>query len=381
MNSIVNQFIRSLDKIENISDSYNVFKEIYSRHSPREWLDSYTVLDYSNAISRYRPDLLAVGIRLNVQVNLFLRTINIFDPKKLEIVGRDIGCFGLTEKGAGVLSGLQINTWYDESIEGYVLEPHINEYKNWISQGSTAEWILIFAKNRNGNNISIFLVKFRDIIENIERENKTGPIVCKYLDVAKIKIKSMIYLTRDSILYKTVDIDKKELLNGIYHGRWMISEAVLWSIYGLIEYCKGKIDNYPKLKILNNVINNETLRISMLIDKVTRNRKNVNNIDIVNCIKIYSVTQSIDSYINITKKMGSHILDYPLKYDDLLLNKIAEGDVDVLRLSLIHNDLKNSFFMSYLKSDYIYIWYYPEMVYNFREYLSDKIINGMLSKL
>ena len=108
MNSEVNHFIRSLDKIKSISDSYNVFIKIYSRHSPREWLNTDTLLDYSNAISRYRPDLLPVGIRLNVQVNLFLRTINIFDNEKLEIVGRDIGCFGLTEKGAGVLSGLHM---------------------------------------------------------------------------------------------------------------------------------------------------------------------------------------------------------------------------------------------------------------------------------
>ena len=161
----------------------------------------------------------------------------------------------------------------------------------------------------------------------------------------------------------------------------MISEAILWSIYGLIEYCKEKIAYSPKLKIHNELINREETKINMLINKIIRNRKNVYNINIVNSFKITTVTEAMKSYINITKKMGSHVLDYPLKYDDILLNKIAEGDVDVLRLSLIHNDMKNGFIMSSLKSDYLYLWYYPERVYKYSEYLSDKIINGILSKL
>ena len=148
MNSTVNTFIKSLGNINDINDSYEIFKQIFTRHSPTEWLDMHVLLDYSNAISRFRPDLLPVGIRLNVQVNLFLRTIDRFDKYKLNIIKDSIGCFGLTEYQAGVLSGLKINTYFSEVNDGYILEPHINDYKNWISQGMTSDYILIFAKNK-----------------------------------------------------------------------------------------------------------------------------------------------------------------------------------------------------------------------------------------
>ena len=40
---------------------------------------------------------------------------------------------------------------------------------------------------------------------------------------------------------------------------------------------------------------------------------------------------------------GIKLMSYPLKFDDLILNKVAEGDTDVLRLSLINNEIKKDF--------------------------------------
>ena len=62
---------------------------------------------------RYRPDLVSLGIRINVQVNLFLRSIEKYaaDPDAIfEKIGHGVGCFALTEEDAGVLSGLIVDT-------------------------------------------------------------------------------------------------------------------------------------------------------------------------------------------------------------------------------------------------------------------------------
>ena len=377
MNLSINKYIQNLPNIVDIESSFDVFRDIYSRHKPLEWLETENLLNYSNAISRYRPDLLSVGIRLNVQVNLFIRTINRFDGDKLKLIQNDTGCFGLTEMGAGVLSGLKINTWYRETESNYILEPHINEYKNWISQGMISDWILIFAKNRDNRNISIFLCKFSDIDSNITREYKKGPTVCNYLDVAKIKITSELMLTKDSILSGTKDIPRDQILNGIYHGRWMISEAILWSIYGLIEYCEGKIEEHNKLYIFRDSLSRHKKTISNNIERIEKNRNNIHRIEVVNSFKVSCVQIALDKYVEISQQFGSHILDYPLKYDDILLNKIAEGDTDILRLSLIHNDSKlgmNSI-LSYnllLGNEYIAKHY---------KYYSNLLINRLISKL
>lgn len=381
MNSTVNTFIKSLGNINDINDSYEIFKQIFTRHSPTEWLDMHVLLDYSNAISRFRPDLLPVGIRLNVQVNLFLRTIDRFDKYKLNIIKDSIGCFGLTEYQAGVLSGLKINTYFSEVNDGYILEPHINDYKNWISQGMTADYILIFAKNKLTKQVSIFLCKFSEIGNMLERENKVGPRVCDYLDVAKIQIIDNIKLNKESILLGTKTIEREKLLNGIYYGRWMISEAILWAIYGLIEHCERKINNFNKLNFLQNLLDNERNIINHYIDLMKRNRKNINNIHIVNSFKIKTVHVALESYYKISRKFGSHVLDYPLKYEDILLNKIAEGDTNVLRLSLVSNDMKSGILKSQLRFHYLVGYLNKDYIIKNSGYFSDLIIDTNLSKL
>ena len=37
---------------------------------------------------------------------------------------------------------------------------------------------------------------------------------------------------------------------------------------------------------------------------------------------------------------GTHAFDYPLEYKTLILNKVAEGDADILRLAVIHHYIK-----------------------------------------
>ena len=60
----------------------------------------------------------------------------------------DLGCFALTEVGAGVLSGFIVNTTatYDSNTNGFIISsPTPDSEKNWISQGLTADYVVVFA--------------------------------------------------------------------------------------------------------------------------------------------------------------------------------------------------------------------------------------------
>ena len=93
-------------------------------------------------------------VRFTVQYNLFAGTIlGLASPEQLKMLDDfqaqgTLGCFGLTEKLAGVNSGLVINTeahWDFESQTFVLNTPDVGAQKNWISQGYVSDKALIFA--------------------------------------------------------------------------------------------------------------------------------------------------------------------------------------------------------------------------------------------
>lgn len=382
----VKEFLLSLPKVTNHKESFDVFKQIYYNENVDYWLNMPKLLEYSNGISLYRPDLISCGIRLNVQVNLFLKTIQKFDPSKLELVGNSIGCFGLTESNAGVLSGLIVETEYSYSNGKFCLHKSPDTvYKNWISQGMFAEYVTIFARNKfKKNQISVFLLKFSDFESSILRKFKKGPVICDTLDVAEIKFTEDLYVEESCMLKGTKHVSKQNLLNGIYHGRWMIAEAILHSTLGLLNYCEKVIIEKPKLAQFGGFLGKYKNDVQHYITLMSTNRNKCNDIDIVNSFKVDTIALSLKIYFHTSKIFGSYILTYPLKYEDLLLNKIAEGDTDVLRYSLIHNQFKKGFVSNMFGptgSIPILCWIYPSYLQNNYIEISNLIIKDNLSKL
>mmetsp|Transcript_25835 Transcript_25835/g.63574 ORF Transcript_25835/g.63574 Transcript_25835/m.63574 type:complete len:538 (-) Transcript_25835:291-1904(-) len=93
-------------------------------------------------------------IRFTVQFNLFAGTVVALGGPaqlaELEAIQRagQLGCFCLTEKLAGVNSGLVVNTvaeWDPRRAEFVIHSPHEGATKNWISQGLTAEKAVVIA--------------------------------------------------------------------------------------------------------------------------------------------------------------------------------------------------------------------------------------------
>ena len=94
------------------------------------------------------------GIRFTVQYNLFAGSIlGLGGEAQVATLGqlqreRTLGCFALTEKGAGVNSGLVVNTTaiWDPVARNFVLHtPDELARKAWISQGLTASQMVVIA--------------------------------------------------------------------------------------------------------------------------------------------------------------------------------------------------------------------------------------------
>ena len=63
----------------------------------------------------------------------------------------ELGCFSLTEKEAGVQSGLVVNTTvdWDKEKQKFILNtPNVGARKNWISQGFVADKTVVLATLR-----------------------------------------------------------------------------------------------------------------------------------------------------------------------------------------------------------------------------------------
>eukprot|EP00746_Dinoflagellata_sp_MGD_P167175 gnl/MRDRNA2_/MRDRNA2_97596_c0_seq1.p1 gnl/MRDRNA2_/MRDRNA2_97596_c0~~gnl/MRDRNA2_/MRDRNA2_97596_c0_seq1.p1 ORF type:complete len:480 (-),score=107.86 gnl/MRDRNA2_/MRDRNA2_97596_c0_seq1:287-1726(-) len=139
--------------------------------------------------------------RFTVQFNLFAGTViavgNQSQIKQLEEMQAKghLGCFGLTEKFAGVSSGMVVETIaeYDAGTQEFVLRsPNEGSYKNWISQGFCADKSVVIADlhiNGKSHGAHAFLIDFRvngEVVPNIRLADMGRKTVANDLDNAWI---------------------------------------------------------------------------------------------------------------------------------------------------------------------------------------------------
>ena len=96
-------------------------------------------------------------IRFTVHYNLFGGTVlAVGSDEQVDMLADiqakgELGCFSLTEKEAGVQSGLVVNTTvdWDKEKQKFILNtPNVGARKNWISQGFVADKTVVLATLR-----------------------------------------------------------------------------------------------------------------------------------------------------------------------------------------------------------------------------------------
>jgi hypothetical protein len=321
--------------------SFDNFIRLYECFSPREWLLPDILFDIANYIAEKRPELVDLGTRINVQVNLYLRTIVTYHLNPYEIIDtpNNIGCFALTESIAGVLSGLIVDVKFEETDNGYILRSG-DTSKKWISQGMTANNSLVMASNiTNYKDCRIFLVpldcrgvfRSRMKIDNLQISN--------VLDLTEITFND-VWLSKNSVLEKTIPLNRKQLLSGIFYGRLCLSEVVMRSISCFVSMVFEKIKCIYKFKPIGHYqyiyeLNNELIEYCKRMKERRNSLLTNEDVMIINCYKIYCVETAIHIYNKIHMMFGTHAFGYGLDYQTLILNKIAEGDTSILKLACI----------------------------------------------
>jgi hypothetical protein len=365
------ELIENMKLPTNEHDSFDNLKRLYACFTPDEWLVTNNLFSITLHIAEKRPDLVDLGTRINVQVNLFLRTIKAFSDN-ITIDKNDIGCFALTESVAGVLSGLIVDTKFEELESGdYILNSNDCK-KKWISQGMFATKCLVFASNVNNyRDCRIFLVEMPS--DGVTRTRMTGGTdIEKTLDLAEIFYKN-VRLDKLAVLEKTIPLSRKELLCGIFYGRLCIAEAVIASISAFVDFVYNKVNNIEKFKLIGHYdyICNLNRDLKLIKERLISEREIIlksQNVFLINCYKVYCVELAIEVYNKVHMMFGTHAFGFGLTYQTLILNKIAEGDTCVLKMAIVKEYLDKGCSLSWR--------HYLGLLYNYnrrKEYIMENV--------
>jgi acyl-CoA oxidase len=127
----------------------------------------------------------------------------------------ELGCFSLTEKLAGVNSGLVVNTTatWDPAAQGFILHtPNEGARKNWISQGLVADKTVVVADLRlDGKSLGphAFLTDLRvggRVVPGVSHGDMGRKTVGNDLDNAWIAFDG-VRLPRTALLNRYADIE------------------------------------------------------------------------------------------------------------------------------------------------------------------------------
>jgi len=160
----------------------------------------------------------------------------------------ELGCFGLTERLAGVNSGLVVNTtmtWHPEKQQFLLHSPNEGAYKNWISQGLTADKCVVMADLSVGGKSygpHAFLMDFRrngSLVPGVTIGDMGVKTIGNDLDNAWVAFDN-IWLPKSALLDKYCAIEDNQYvqkMKGIrtmdmigqrlYTGRVAVAQAAL----------------------------------------------------------------------------------------------------------------------------------------------------------
>ena len=258
-------FTESADRLREICRA-DLVKGTDIRDDPARFFEAHRIL--ARHATNHGPGF---WVRFTVHYNLFAGTILAVGTDeqvaRLADYQRDglLGCFALTEKLAGVQSGLVVQTtaeWNEEKQKFVLNTPHEGARKNWISQGFTADKAVVVADLTVGQERlgpHAFVMDFRqkgELCPGISVDDMGRKTVGNDLDNAWIHF-DHVELDKSAMLSKYARItedNKYELLfqgvrpfdmigQRLYTGRIAVSQAALEYRRQLFKQTKAYSDN------------------------------------------------------------------------------------------------------------------------------------------
>lgn len=376
------------------------------RDNPERFFHAHRIL--SEVTPQFGPGF---WIRFTVQYNLFAGTIVALGSNKqinelfnLQKKGK-LGCFSLTERYAGVNSGLIVDTtaiWFPKQQYFILNSPTSGAYKNWISQGLVADKCVVMAnliiKNKAYGPHGFYMDFRKDgkILPGIILEDMGTKTTGNDLDNAWIHFDNVI-LSKSSLLNKFADVLDNEYINKVknihpmqifgqrlFTGRVAVAQASLeffkmifvrtkkysdqkktWAKYGNLN-----LSDIPQLKSL--YLNaekelNKLLRFSYKVEfnlcKCLHSSKfpSSNLIQAIAVLKIIAVESSIKFCFQLKQEVGSYALFQSSCFgelDFLQCCKFAEGDSRILMQKLVRDRMnlhKNGYKLGDLRENLLCI--------------------------
>eukprot|EP01064_Diplonema_japonicum_P038954 TRINITY_DN9639_c1_g1_i1.p1 TRINITY_DN9639_c1_g1~~TRINITY_DN9639_c1_g1_i1.p1 ORF type:complete len:479 (+),score=144.77 TRINITY_DN9639_c1_g1_i1:45-1481(+) len=332
-------------------------------------------------------------IRFTVHYNLCMGTVMAIGSdeqvRSLVEVQKDglLGCFSLTEKLAGVSSGLVVNTTadWDEATQTFTLNsPTSGATKNWISQGLVADKTVVVAdlringKSHGPHGFFINLRENGEVVSGVVHGDMGRKTVGNDLDNAWIGFDG-VKVPREALLNRYADIEDGEYvlkIKGIpvfhmigqrlFTGRVAVAQAALEFRRSLFEKTKNfaeskacwspkgdiPLASIPQLRAL--FCDNET-KMQKLDAFMTKCESELcaclkankppplRLVEAIAVAKVVAVEESIDMVHKLKNEVGSYALMWGSGFeqaDFLTCCKFAEGDSRVLMQKMARDLLR-----------------------------------------
>lgn len=324
------------------------------------------------------------SIRFTVHYNLFAGTVVALgtDKQIQDLVRRNsvkprLGCFALTEKLAGVNSGLVVNTTAVLENGSFVINtPFEGAEKNWISQGLVADEAVVVANlSVNGKNLGpqAFLVSFREngtLVNGVTVKDMGPKSVGNDLDNASISFKNL-KCPLDALLSRYVTVTKNGQVSypegnlrtmdmigqRLFSGRICVAQAALIFAKSLFDktrafasqkkcWAPGNAASYlinvPQLNALYQRSDKEFSELFGFMDAIERElcdalrQRKIPSVKLQERIAVGKV-KAIESSITLCHALKQEVGSYALmvgsgfeQMDFITCCKFAEGDSRIL---------------------------------------------------
>lgn len=374
------QILARTGKIQTREESFACFKLLYSVVDLDELItDPRTIFKLHEPFID-RVDLAGTGIRFTVQTNLFCGSVIQFGTDEHRNTIRDksvIGAFALTERKAGISSGLFLGTTctYETKSDTYLLNTgDIENRKIWISNGLYATHAVVFALLKG--KIQPFFVQLRNerglkpgiVVKDMGEKHTFAELDNVSIEFRNLRLPASAIMNRKEIknFYSVAD----RLLTGRCIAAWTALKGAKHTMDAFYQsICKKEIQlhsghipvcSLPHIREMFEAFERNYQEGKLLVDKniellckciETESHPSKKLVESINCAKIFCTEAPRDTMFQIQVYFGSQSLLFPGCNPSLYIpNIIAEGDTGILRQKIAGDCLKQL-----IKNPFVYV--------------------------